>query len=178
MEKECTKCKELKFLIEFSVDKKTVSGRQNWCKKCQAEYSALNRTHIYNLKKKGRKIYWDTVERDARKRARIANRENYLLLAAKNRAKKYNIPFDITIDDIVIPKKCPILNIPLTLDKMEVLEKDCSPSIDKIIPELGYVKGNIMVISMKANRMKSNATIEELLIFADYIKKEYGNTEK
>lgn len=39
---------------------------------------------------------------------------------------------------------------------------DDSPSIDRIIPELGYTKGNIRVISNRANLLKSNATIEEL----------------
>lgn len=41
-----------------------------------------------------------------------------------------------------------------------------SPSIDKVIPELGYVRGNVWVISNKANRIKNNATLEELKLFS------------
>lgn len=45
-----------------------------------------------------------------------------------------------------------------------------SPTIDKIIPNLGYVKGNVWVISAKANRMKSNATVEELELLVKNLK--------
>lgn len=37
-----------------------------------------------------------------------------------------------------------------------------APSIDKIIPALGYVPGNVMVISLRANTLKNNATLAEL----------------
>ena len=32
---------------------------------------------------------------------------------AKNRADTANLPFNLTIDDITIPEKCPILGTPL-----------------------------------------------------------------
>lgn len=44
------------------------------------------------------------------------------------------------------------------------------PSLDKIIPKLGYVKGNVWVVSNKANRIKSNATIEELELLVKNLK--------
>ncbi len=47
---------------------------------------------------------------------------------------------------------------------------DDSPSLDKIIPKLGYVKGNVWVVSNKANRIKSNATIEELELLVKNLK--------
>jgi len=47
-----------------------------------------------------------------------------------------------------------------------------SPSIDKIDPALGYVPGNIQIISMMANCMKRDATPDELLAFADWVIKE------
>lgn len=48
-----------------------------------------------------------------------------------------------------------------------------SPSLDKIIPSLGYVKGNIQVISLLANKMKTSATIEQLRIFSKNVLKMY-----
>lgn len=39
---------------------------------------------------------------------------------------------------------------------------DGSPTIDRIINDLGYVKGNVIVISWRANRIKSDATLAEL----------------
>ena len=73
--------------------------------------------------------------------------------------KQNNLEFNIDITDIIIPEKCPILDIPL--DKKSDRLKDDLPSLDRIDIRKGYVKGNVKVISMKANRLKNNATIDE-----------------
>jgi len=88
------------------------------------------------------------------------NPKQYLLHGARVRSRKYNIPFAITLDDIIIPEYCPILNIKLEINTGGY--KDNSPSLDRTIPELGYIPGNVMVISMRANMIKNNATVEEL----------------
>jgi hypothetical protein len=100
--------------------------------------------------------------------------EQCLLSSARNRARKKGIPFNITVEDIVIPENCPILGIPLTRNLGSHGGTYSSASVDKIIPELGYIKGNIQIISLLANNMKSNATKEQLLLFAEWIQKEYG----
>lgn len=97
---------------------------------------------------------------------KINNPERYLLQGAKARAKKQGIPFDITHHDIVIPEYCPYLGC-----KLEMFSEWSSPSLDKKVPSLGYVKGNIQVISTKANTMKNNATQDELVIFAESVLK-------
>lgn len=100
---------------------------------------------------------------------RERNPEQMLLSAARSRAKKKNIPFSLTVKDIVIPEVCPVLGIPLVRHFDQHGGLDDSPSIDRIIPELGYVEGNIQVISRLANNMKSNASPEQLLLFAKWI---------
>ena len=92
--------------------------------------------------------------------------------AVKYRAKKENIPFNIEISDIKIPKVCPYLNIELT-SKKGIKHADNLMSVDRIDAKKGYIKGNIEVISYKANRMKNNANTEELIIFAKNILKIY-----
>lgn len=84
---------------------------------------------------------------------------------AKKRALKKGLEFTIELKDIHIPKRCPILKVPL------ICSTRYSPSIDRIYPDKGYIKGNIAVISNLANSMKANATRQELLIFAKNIKK-------
>ena len=82
---------------------------------------------------------------------------------AKCRSKTNNLPFDLILADIHIPEKCPLLNITLNMNNSK--NAFDSPSLDRIIPELGYVKGNIRVISSEANRLKSNHTLATFAVF-------------
>lgn len=86
----------------------------------------------------------------------------------KYRAKREGMDFDIAIDDLVIPKFCPYLGIELTSEKGEG-HLDNLMSVDRINPKLGYIKGNVEVISYKANRMKNDASAQELVAFAESI---------
>jgi len=90
------------------------------------------------------------------------NPEKVIYNRAIYRARKKGLPFNITWEDIIIPSCCPILGIPLKVNKggRSGMFPD-SPSLDRIVPELGYVKGNIRVISNRANHLKSDATLEE-----------------
>jgi hypothetical protein len=92
-----------------------------------------------------------------------ANPARAMLRSARRRALKYDIPFDIVVSDIKIPTYCPALGIPLVAAAENNAPTPNSPSLDRIKPELGYVKGNIIVVSLKANQIKSNATLEEIL---------------
>jgi hypothetical protein len=85
------------------------------------------------------------------------------------RAKRKAIPFEITVDDIVVPHFCPILDIPLIVGPGKSTSN--SPSLDRIIPELGYVKGNIQVISHLANKMKNNATFDQMIQLGKWAEK-------
>jgi hypothetical protein len=88
--------------------------------------------------------------------------ENRLLNAARARSKKYGFEFNIDITDIVIPTHCPLLGIELYVAEGRKTVKNNSASLDRIDSTKGYVKGNVWVISHKANTMKSNATLEEM----------------
>ena len=83
----------------------------------------------------------------------------HMLCSARGRAKKLGIPFDLVLEDIVIPEKCPLLGIPLKFNKGKTA--DDSPTVDRIIPESGYTKKNIHIISYRANRIKNNSTLDE-----------------
>lgn len=99
-----------------------------------------------------------------RENKRQEDRYRFIWYAAKRRAKINNIPFTITKQDIIniCPKdnKCPILGI--TLEFGNKISQDNSPSLDRIIPSLGYVPGNILLISYRANRIKNDSTLDEL----------------
>ena len=82
-----------------------------------------------------------------------------LNILAKGRAKKNNLPYNINEEDIKniwpLDNKCPILG---TEFKSGIKNKNVLPTLDKIIPSKGYVKGNIAVISFRANQIKSDVT--------------------
>lgn len=102
-------------------------------------------------------------------KARIFTKDKrkILLNAAKARSKKNGLTFDLTIDDIKFPEYCPILGIKLEFN--EKYCKDNSYSIDRIDSNKGYVKGNVQIISHKANTMKSNANLNELKKLVEFL---------
>lgn len=107
-------------------------------------------------------------QREYMREYRKNNPKKYLVSAAKERSKRYNRPFDLTEDDIEIPELCPVLGIELVRNTQGL--QDNSPSIDRIDNDLGYVRGNVVVVSMKANRLKSDATPDELMRVAEFYK--------
>jgi len=74
----------------------------------------------------------------------------------RSRAKKLNVPFDLVPADIKIPEKCPVLQIPLFFTRGSKTPN--TPSVDRFKPEDGYVRGNVLVISWRANRLKMDET--------------------
>jgi len=108
-------------------------------------------------------------------RVRAANRrhglsgtpEYQLWWSSKQRANEKGLPHTIRPEDVVIPVVCPVLGIPL--NPSSNIRSDNSPSLDRFIPALGYVPGNIAVISWRANRLKNNATAEEITAIAQWM---------
>lgn len=89
-------------------------------------------------------------------------------LAARSRAKKKGFEFSILVEDIVIPEFCPLLSIrldrtPRSGGPKAGYRRFASPSLDRIENQLGYVRGNIWVISWRANHLKSDATLGEMV---------------
>lgn len=100
--------------------------------------------------------------------------------ARKHYAKKYGIPFDVTLEYVIsiAPEKCPILGIPLSWCERTKKATDSSPTIDKIDPKKGYVKGNVIWLSNRANRIKNDGTaIEHFKIFEFISQHEIKNNQ-
>ena len=98
----------------------------------------------------------------------------YQAMREKFRSKKANatrlgIEFTIEFGDIEFPTHCPILGTELDYFTEEGWREN-SPSFDRIDPSKGYVKGNVTVISMRANRIKNNGTAEEHQKIADFMR--------
>lgn len=90
---------------------------------------------------------------------------------AKAQAALRGIPFDLTEEELDIPDICPVLGIPIGFNK-SMKDRDYSISLDRLDNTLGYTASNVRVISYRANKLKSNATIDELEKVLNYMK--YG----
>ena len=152
--KICKRCKQKKSVLEFYSN--------NRCQACKDYMVEYYKTHKQKeIKRALKNINKDRVKTNKYKRELMRkNPVGYMLQRIRSRAKINGIPFSLTKEDIIIPTHCPILGIPLQINDTTV--GDGSPSLDRIIPELGYVKGNIAVISHRANSIKNNASIEDL----------------
>lgn len=102
-------------------------------------------------------------ENNKRRRATYcaSNCVTRMLRNAKKRAAVKGWDFNITRDDIIVPDACPVFGTPFTAPAGHAY-KSTAPSLDRIHNHLGYVKGNVVVVSSRANSLKSNATIEEM----------------
>ena len=109
-------------------------------------------------------------QRRYQKAARHMNPARHLFMGAKRRAAQKGIPFSIVQSDIVVPEFCPVLGIRLKVNDGCGPRFD-SPSIDRIMPSLGYVKGNVIVVSQRANTIKSNALVDEIQAVANFYRR-------
>lgn len=98
-----------------------------------------------------------------------------MIRQAKARAKKRGLPFDLQLGDLTIPAYCPVLGIPLSVGEGE--RHDGSPTLDRLVPRLGYVSGNVRVISYRANRIKNDGTLLELRAIVAWMEKEVAGEQ-
>lgn len=179
---KCTLCKEVKDVREFHRDRSKSDGYSFRCKECNKAYkkqyhAQYRETHGEDLREKERRRYArDRVKRteqgrqsrvrhgskwNAAERAKhAANPIPNMLGNAKSRARRKNLKFDLHADDFEIPAFCPVLGLPLLVTPGKTT--DNSPSLDRIDNAKGYVRGNVVVVSFKANTIKNTATVDEL----------------
>jgi len=99
------------------------------------------------------------------------------LYVAANKCRDNGIPFEVTVEDLMpVPLTCPVLGIKLDWYKDGRGGADESPSIDRLEPDVGYVPGNVSVISQRANRIKNDSDLSELLLVAAWVQAQ--TTEK
>jgi hypothetical protein len=144
---KCVVCQEEKARRFYSYNDRNVgakSGYKTTCKKCNRNAKAI-----------------EIRNRDWKYRA-----NEILYMNAKARAKKANIEFDLQREDIVVPDNCPVLGIKLFREDKKTWHH--APSIDRIDNTKGYTKDNIMIISRRANILKKDATLQELVTIGKF----------
>ena len=149
--KECSACLRLLPLERFSPRKGSADGLNGHCKSCIGKKNAK----------------W-----------KKENPVNYLcsmmLAQAKRRAQLTGREFNLTIKDMLslVVSRCPVLGTDLAWEFGHGRGLgDHSPSLDRIDNSLGYVKGNVAIISHRANSLKNSSTVTELKSILAYMEK-------
>ncbi len=146
----CSKCLKHLPLSRFYFNKR-LGRRYNWCKKCHGALCARSPSH--------------------------RSPQYRLHLSSFNNARRAGVLHTIRRSDIKLPQYCKYLGVRLDYrlaSERGSLRSWNAPSIDRINPALGYVPGNIQIISDLANRMKQDATIPQLLAFAQGVLRVHG----
>jgi hypothetical protein len=160
--RECSRCGQQLPITHFQAQPYRNGQRRRQCRVCrQVTVEAWRLRH---------KEYDNEHKREYRLKRITANPVLEMLKGAQSRAKKQGIPFDLTLSDLVVPVACPVLGIVLS-KRHGKGSCPASPSLDRVIPDHGYVRGNVHIISMRANRLKSNATIDDLEAVLAYMKR-------
>ena len=172
-ERTCLNCGK-KWLVDVKTDKVgNLSKVRYFCTECNNILTPWQKKTIMLEKVDGFKAKNSLEKRESR----LRNITHAIWKKAKDRALKYNMDFNIEESDIIIPEICPILEVPLEFGTKGNYEY--SPSIDRIDNSKGYIKGNIQIISKKANSMKNSASLEELRKFCkNVLRYSLNNDEK
>jgi len=153
---------------QFRKNNKTTPLYVENKKRYNKTYHSTHKEEINNWKLENRPRLL-ARRRELRRKHYEENPSFFLLQASKCRAAKRNLEHNITEADIQIPTTCPILGIPIILGNGK--QTDNSPSVDRIDNKRGYVRGNVIVVSWRANDIKGKATIDELEKIVDFYKK-------
>jgi hypothetical protein len=148
-------------------------NREKILQKRRAAYAAL--TPEEREKRAAKQKEWNHANAPKVRKSRLKWEKNNPTWAAYHNARRrstdYGIPFDLHYKDLVIPSHCPILGLKLDETYTVGVFSETRPELDRIIPSLGYVKGNVQFISSRANRIKNDGTAEEHRLIAEYIEK-------
>jgi len=154
-------------LVVLARDMNLSDGQARW--RCRCDCGKETRTSGGNLRRKATLSCGCMSHEKFKTRVTLHGKcgtpEYGLWKHARRRARELHLPFDLSVSDIVIPTMCPVLRLPLIVGKNKPSPN--SPSLDRIIPTKGYVKGNVWVLSHRANRMKGTATLCELQALID-----------
>ena len=176
MRKTCTKCNIEKSIEDFHKCSKAKDGK-NWeCKVCVNKRVGIDQKKIkdwLNEKRRNRRQNEPEYRKklaEIKKKSYWNQREAAFLRQAKQALKRRGIPCDLELKDIIIPEVCPVFKIPFDRGRF-------APSLDRKDNNKHYTKDNIWIISNLANRMKNDATLQELEIFCKNIHLEINKNE-
>lgn len=175
--KVCSVCQIEKPASDFYInDQGSVPRLYSRCRQCCAIVRNARYAENLEANRAYQKAYREKhVEKFNRRVSewRRSDPARTIIARAKHRAKKIGIEFSITVNDILpLPTHCPVLGIPLKMGTRSkgsaYIEAGCY-SLDRIDSSKGYVPGNVVIMSFRANSIKNDATPEEIHALSRWI---------
>ena len=155
----CKACEQWLLPTAFAEDKARSTGRRYRCRACSSkEFRRWQQTPGYvDRLERQKALRHDMKAADPKRRW-----AQYTLNAVRARSRKKQQPCGIDEDWLYAnaPETCPLLGIALRFNNTASFFD--SATVDRKNSDGGYTKDNCWIISMKANRIKTDATIEEL----------------
>jgi hypothetical protein len=161
VEKKCTKCDTAKPIADFGKDKKAKSGYKFWCKSCSVsankQWRADNPNKSRELDKKYRESNKEKIRIKNQKRYQNLTLDQKFEMLVKTAQKRKNFKCLISADYLktvwqIQEGRCAYTKLPLTADANQLT----TMSLDRINSDLDYVEGNIQLVCVSVNRMKSD----------------------
>ena len=145
-ERICLKCDEVKLNTEFCARSDRPGQQKSTCRACQ--------------RAQGRASY-----QRCKQDAFFRHRANH----SRSRAQNLRVPFDLTAEFLqqIWTSTCPVFKT--TLVKHADRSHEDAPELDRIIPSRGYVQGNVVWLSRRANRLKNNVSTVELRLLLSWL---------
>lgn len=143
-----------------------------------ARQLGVSRQRVHQIaKKNGLEKIWkekEPCQYQVKKHAFMLGADLYQECKSRFRRKVQNCkdtktPFLVEFEDILWPTHCPVLGIELDYYGVAGSRNEASVSFDRVDSTMGYVPGNVIVISWRANRIKNDGTSEEHRKIAEYI---------
>lgn len=146
------------------------NNRAELLDKAKARYWSNREAKSLYDKKRRQEKRAELKEAARKQRERNKGTARALFERARYRSARDGIPFSIVVEDVVVPDFCPALGVRLQAVSTRGGHA-FSPSLDRVIPELGYVPGNIIVISRRANSIKRDGSPSEVMKVALWYKR-------
>jgi len=180
--KRCTRCNILKNVNEYTFVSSLSNRLNSQCGKCRTEktakwrrsHSKRYKAYLKRWRTKNRKHAYKLGE-NWRKENPLKAKAIQLTTMARVRAREYKLPFNITSKHVYEKLSlgvCELTKLHFQYHR-DGKTNPCSPSIDRIVPKKGYVKGNIRLIVWALNAFKNRFSDEEIYPVAKAFIKHY-----
>jgi hypothetical protein len=174
VEKVCTKCKEVKVHEDFPVDHSKANGRRSICKLCAnaqtKEWRLKNTEHRKAYEKQYNEINKELVREKNKRRYQNLTLDQKFEMLIKTAQKRNNFKCFISAEYLKQiwqeqEGRCAYTKLPLTADANQLN----TMSLDRIDSSLDYVEGNVQLVCVSVNRMKSDFLEEEFIRLCNLI---------